>query len=82
MSDSDPRAEDRAGEENAGTGGTAWENTERGMEAPEADAVEQQAAAGAQYAEHGHPGDVRYDVNEADAAEQSIDVDLDDDDYR
>ena len=79
MSETDPRAEDWAED---GGGDTTWENDEHGMEAPEADAIEQQAAAGARYAGSGGPSDVPYDVDEADATEQRIDVDLDDDDYR
>lgn len=84
MSEMDPRAEDWAEEEDeTDADDAAWVNAEHGLETSEADAMEQQAAVGTRYTgQHGRSADVPYDVNEADAAEQSIDVDLDDDDYR
>ncbi|GLZ06976.1 hypothetical protein Acsp03_44420 [Actinomadura sp. NBRC 104412] len=51
-------------------------------EAPEADAAEQRAPVGGEEGATGWPGQVPFDANEADAAEQSWVVELDEDDYR
>jgi len=83
MSESDPRAEDWADEDAETEEDAAWASGERGLESSEADSIEQQAAVGTRYSgQHGRSDEIPYDVNEADAAEQSIDVGLDDDDYR
>lgn len=51
-------------------------------EAPEADAVEQRLAAGAEGNGQEWLDEVPFDADEADAAEQERVVELDEDDYR
>jgi hypothetical protein len=51
------------------------------LEAPEADVVEQHRVVGPDAPRFG-PDHVPLDADEADVAEQSVDVALDDDDYR
>ena len=59
--------------------------SDMGMEAPVDDAVEQQQGiAGEDEEDAGRPpqGEVPFDANEADAAEQDRTVELDENDYR
>jgi hypothetical protein len=53
---------------------------ELSLEAPEADAAEQRVAV--RESERQWPTGLPVEVNEADAAEQGFEVDLDEDDYR
>jgi hypothetical protein len=58
--------------------------TEKGIEAPVDDAIEQQqnVRPDEDYEFADYPSEVPFDADEADAAEQVRTVDLDEDDYR
>jgi hypothetical protein len=56
--------------------------SERDMETPEDDAIEQHQEVVADENEAGTRREVPFEVNEADAAEQEVAVGFDDDDYR
>ncbi len=56
--------------------------SERDIEAPTADSVEQRQSVADEPLDDDEPVELPLDVNEADAAEQSRTVELDEDDYR